>query len=90
MDGDGDLDAFVANAYGQPNRVWLNDGSGDFHRQRPDAWEVPPAGRGLGDVDGDGDLDAFVANYNQAEPGVAERRQRELSPTAARCPGKFR
>ena len=29
LDGDGDLDAFVAN-YNQPNRVWLNSGSGTF------------------------------------------------------------
>jgi len=28
LDGDGDLDALVAN-YG-PNRIWLNDGSGTF------------------------------------------------------------
>jgi hypothetical protein len=36
VDGDGDLDAFVANAAsvatgeGQPNKVWLNDGQGLF------------------------------------------------------------
>ena len=29
VDGDGDLDAFVANN-GQSNRVWFNDGSGAF------------------------------------------------------------
>ena len=29
VDGDGDLDAFVANQF-QGNRVWLNDGSGSF------------------------------------------------------------
>jgi hypothetical protein len=32
IDGDGDLDAYVANwgMSGQPNRVYLNDGSGVF------------------------------------------------------------
>jgi len=34
LDGDGDLDAFVANNStpynGQPNKVWLNNGSGVF------------------------------------------------------------
>ena len=32
LDGDGDLDAWVANgSWGdQPNRVWLNDGKGQF------------------------------------------------------------
>ena len=24
LDGDGDLDAFVGNSYGQSNKVWLN------------------------------------------------------------------
>ena len=30
MDGDGDLDAFVSNYIKQPNRIWLNDGVGNF------------------------------------------------------------
>ena len=30
LDGDGDLDAVVANAYGYANRVWQNNGSGVF------------------------------------------------------------
>ena len=29
VDGDGDLDAYVAN-YDQGNRLWFNDGSGTF------------------------------------------------------------
>jgi hypothetical protein len=61
LDGDGDLDAFVANAY-QPNKVWLNDGNGAFTDSgqslgSSESWDVV-----LGDLDGDGDLDAFVAN----------------------------
>ena len=30
LDGDGDLDAFVANSVSQPNTVWINDGDGAF------------------------------------------------------------
>ena len=30
IDGDGDLDAWVANSFDEPNRVWLNDGNGAF------------------------------------------------------------
>ena len=30
LDGDGDLDAMVANFEGQPNTVWTNDGNGTF------------------------------------------------------------
>ncbi|HIA26740.1 MAG TPA: VCBS repeat-containing protein, partial [Planctomycetes bacterium] len=61
LDGDGVLDAFVANS-GQPNRVYMNDGTGTY----PDSgqflgssWSTSVA---LGDLDDDGDLDAFVAN----------------------------
>jgi hypothetical protein len=63
LDGDGDLDAFVANL-SQPNTVWLNNGAGAFTDSgqslgSSNSWDVA-----LGDLDGDGDLDAFVANYN--------------------------
>ncbi len=63
LDGDGDLDAVVANALA-PTTVWLNDGTGAF-TPHP---SVPAFGLGLstdvtlGDLDGDGDLDAIVAN----------------------------
>jgi len=62
VDGDGDLDAFVAN--GGPETLLLNDGFGSF----TDASALlPPANDpstcvALGDVDGDGDLDALVGS----------------------------
>jgi hypothetical protein len=61
LDGDGDLDAFVAN-WGGANRVWLNGGSGTFTggQSLGSSWSY---GVSLGDLDGDGDLDAFVANW---------------------------
>ncbi len=64
LDGDGDLDAVVAN-YGQPQDIWLNNGDGAF--------SVSTFGSGnsqdvaLGDLDNDGDLDAIVGNYNQSQ-----------------------
>ena len=71
LDADGDLDAFVAMAGNQPNRVWINQGG----RQGGTAGQFSDSGQSLGnsfsydlslgDVDGDGDLDAFAANYNQ-------------------------
>ena len=60
VDGDGDLDAFVAN-FGQPNQVWLNDGSGGFSDSGQSLGSSDSRGVSLGDLDGDGDLDAFVA-----------------------------
>ena len=65
LDGDGDLDAMVANCCNQPNTVWTNDGNGTFTNSgqalgNSNSWSVA-----LGDLDGDGDLDAMVANTNQ-------------------------
>ena len=62
VDGDGDLDAFIANVQDQANKVWLNDGSGTFTdsgQSLGGSWSYDIA---LGDMDGDGDLDAFVVN----------------------------
>jgi len=59
LDGDGDLDAVVAN-YGSAAAVWLNDGDGTYPISTTlgygYGWDVA-----LGDVDGDGDLDAVLA-----------------------------
>ncbi len=80
FDGDGDLDAFIANSNicGWANEVWWNDGRGRFadSGQRlgfENSWEVA-----LGDFDGDGDADAFVPNYGPAPDAVC--RFEEGSP----------
>jgi hypothetical protein len=63
LDGDGDLDAFIANGAwwgaGEPNKVWLNDGDGNF-TDSGQALGSSYFGGALGDVDGDGDLDAYL------------------------------
>ena len=73
VDGDGDLDAFVANGHtddtGEKNTIWLNDGTGHFADtgQRlgdPCCNSNDSRAVSLGDLDNDGDLDAFVGNYN--------------------------
>jgi hypothetical protein len=65
LDGDNDLDAFVANYVG-PNKIWLNDGNGNFSGGQ-DLSDKASEGVALGDLDGDNDLDAFIANfYGQA------------------------
>ncbi|MFH2040499.1 MAG: FG-GAP-like repeat-containing protein [Chloroflexota bacterium] len=66
LDGDGDLDAFVANdRYSNTgNAVWLNDGQGLFTLFEQDLG----FGNGieLGDVDGDSDLDALITDMGDA------------------------
>ena len=64
VDGDGDLDAVVANSNGA-NNVWYNDGSATFTLNQG-LGSSASYGVDLGDVDGDGDLDAVFANYGQA------------------------
>jgi hypothetical protein len=64
LDGDGDLDAFIANSsHGGVNpadKVWLNDGKGVFSDSGQSLGSLYDLTVELGDLDGDGDLDAFT------------------------------
>jgi hypothetical protein len=63
IDKDGDLDAVVTkNGTGEPNKVWLNDGYGNFTDSGLSFGNDKSWGIALGDLDNDGDLDGFVAN----------------------------
>jgi hypothetical protein len=70
LDGDGDLDAFIAD--NGPNQVYLNDGGiqggspGSFTDSGQSLGNESSKSVSLGDLDSDGDLDAFVTNQNQA------------------------
>jgi hypothetical protein len=68
VDGDGDLDALVGNGSAQPDRLYVNAGTGVFTdvtaTHLPAIFE-PTNAVALGDVDGDGDLDAFMGNSGQ-------------------------
>lgn len=66
LDGDGDLDAFLANGRGEgtePNTVLWNDGHGRFRDSgqqlgHSNSWAVV-----LSDFDNDGDIDALVSSF---------------------------
>jgi hypothetical protein len=69
VDSDGDLDVVAGNE-GQPNRLYLNNGTADPWNGvsgsdiTSDAHDTLPVA--LGDVDRDGDLDLVAGNWNQA------------------------
>ncbi len=71
LDGDGDLDMYVAN-FGRPNEVWINAGQGLFRDSglRLGDDDMSREG-GLGDLDGDGDLDAIVPFFGLGAEGAS-------------------
>ncbi len=69
LDADGDLDAFVANADGEPNRVWFNrvegEGRPPVRFERLEQCGENSVAVALGDLDDDGDLDAVLTGGNE-------------------------
>ena len=76
LDGDGDLDAVVANDGSDNVSVLIGDGAGGFTAAAPVGAGGEPRSVALGDVDGDGDLDALVANAGSNNVSVLHRRRR--------------
>ncbi|HEX5050733.1 MAG TPA: CRTAC1 family protein [Planctomycetota bacterium] len=81
FDNDGDLDLYVTNAGGSPNRLFENLGGG--------LWADVSAGSGVdyagigegcavADFDGDGRLDLFVLNYGATAAGEIDHWYRNV------------
>lgn len=71
LEGDGDLDLFVAN-YGR-DQLYENDGAGGFTevgQERGLVGERWSAGVCAGDTDGDGDLELYVTSYLNYDPAL--------------------
>ena len=69
MDGDGDLDLFLGGIFGDPSKIYTNDGSCHFtdvtsHSPDLEAMRAPHTiSAGFGDYDLDGDLDMFLTHW---------------------------
>ena len=76
FDEDNDIDIYVSNYRLQPNRLWLNDGTGSFTdvagAYNAQAGAGHSIGAAFGDFDNDGHMDIFAGNF--AHGGQPESR----------------
>lgn len=81
LDGDGDLDVFLCNRWGQPNRIYENDGDGAFSLLADALAEVSEECRAavFADVDGDEDADLVVVGRGRIGGGQSYLRVYERS-----------
>ena len=76
IDQDGDPDIYVCNDFKSPDRIWINDGLGNFRAIpklaiRNTSWST--MGVDFSDIDRDGDLDFFLLDMLSRDPVQRKR-----------------
>ncbi len=70
LDGDGDLDAYIANSSHNgadpADQVWMNDGNGVFSDSGQKLGDQYSLTVDLADIEGDGDLDVITGNWKSS------------------------
>ena len=66
VDRDGDLDAWTTNGQGstEANKVWLNDGAGQFTDSGWAVGATSSTDSAIGNLDGDADLDILIVTFD--------------------------
>jgi hypothetical protein len=80
LDRDGDPDLYVCNDFQDPDRIWLNDGTGVFReisRLAIRSTSATSMAVDFSDVDLDGDLDIFTLDMLSAD---SRRRKMQVQP----------
>jgi hypothetical protein len=83
MDGDGDLDLFVGGIYGDPSKIYENQGDcrfTDVTANSPDLEQMVATqtmSAGFGDYDLDGDLDMFLTHWGTLDELYGEPPTRQ-------------
>ncbi len=80
-DRDGDLDFYITSQHGEPNRLYRNDGNGEFAdvaaQAGVDAVHSNSTGAVACDVDNDGFQDLYVGAWGLRDDGLGFRSQQQ-------------